>query len=315
MQDVNILICGYIGGGNCGDEAICDRLIEAIRKSGDTVTLLSLSPAESEALHGVPACGRCSPALLKAMGACDLFVLGGGTLLQTQTSCRSAICYLSLAALAAAMGKPWVLMGGLDPVKGGVQTIAKVILPTARAFFLRDAGSLRRAAELAPAVPRFFLPDCALLPFEQAALCREKPRFPYIMICPKAGVSGKRVAGIALAAKKRGVRTVFLAMSREDEAICAALSAQVGGVWIGVLSPRRPAPRRVQAKVILPDLPPRSSHRYFAALPCEIACRLIAGAEQVYSARLHGLIFAKKAGIPAQLLPDGTKQWKFENYD
>jgi hypothetical protein len=27
----------------------------------------------------------------------------------------------------------------------------------------------------------------------------------------------------------------------------------------------------------------------------EIACRLIAGAEEVHSARLHGLIFAKKA--------------------
>ena len=107
---------------------------------------------------------------------------------------------------------------------------------------------------------------------------------------------------------------MFLAMSREDEGICAALSANFGGVWVSVMTPSAPAARRVRAEVLLPDLPPRSPHHYFAALPCEIACRLIAGAEEVHSARLHGLIFAKKVGVQANILPDGTKQWKLYGF-
>ena len=116
---MKVLICGYVGGGNCGDEAICDRLIAAIRAQGDRVKLLSLTPSESMVLHHIPALSRRFPKPINALWECDLFVLGGGTLLQMQTSRRSAVYYLSLAALAAAMGKPWVLLGGIDPLSGG----------------------------------------------------------------------------------------------------------------------------------------------------------------------------------------------------
>ncbi|MBQ8381992.1 MAG: polysaccharide pyruvyl transferase family protein [Clostridia bacterium] len=309
---MKILICGYIGGGNCGDEAICDRLIASIRKRGDAVTLLSLSPAESESLHRVPA--RHRRAAPKAIGECDLLILGGGTLLQTQTSVRSAVYYLSLATTAAIMGKPWVLLGGIDPLNGVATRIAKAILPTARAFFLRDGDSLCRAKALAPSVPRFYLPDCALLPLGKSVFKGEKPRHPYAVICPKAGVRGKTVAPIVRSIKKRGLRLVFMAMSREDEAICAVLAKRFGGVFVSVMTPHIPAARRVRAETILPNLPPHSPHRYYAALPCEIACRLIAGAEEVYSARLHGLIFARKAGVQAHILPDGTVQWKLRGF-
>lgn len=313
---MNFLICGYLGGGNCGDEAICDRLVSAIRKRGDEATLLSLSPTESAHLHNVRALPRYSPAVIGGLWRCDLFLLGGGTLLQEQTSRRSAVYYLSLAALASLFGKPWVLIGGLDPLSGGVRRYAQAILPSAAAFFLRDKDSLRRARELAPSVPRFYLPDCALLPLgggsaDSPDQPTDVPRYPYILVCPKAGVRAETVAPIAQSAKKRGFRLVFMAMSREDERICTAFAKRFGGVWVGVMTPHSSSPRRVQAETVLPGLPPHSSHRYFAALPCEIACRLIAGAEEVHSARLHGLIFAKKAGVRGHILSDGTKQWKF----
>lgn len=313
---MNILICGYLGGGNCGDEAICDRLVTAIRKRGDEATLLSLSPKESEALHNSPALPRYSPAVIGGLRRCDLFLLGGGTLLQEQTSCRSAVYYLSLAALASLFGKPWVLMGGLDPLTGGVKRYAEAILPTAAAFLLRDKDSLRRAKELAPDVPRFYLPDCALLPLGGACADspeqrKDVPRCSYILVCPKAGVRAETVAPIARSAKTRGFRLVFLAMSREDEGICAAFAKRFGGVWVSVMTPHSSIPRRVRAKTVLPGLPPHSPHRYFSAIPCEIACRLISGAEEVHSARLHGLIFAKKARVRGHILSDGTKQWKF----
>ncbi len=313
---MNILICGYIGGGNCGDEAICDRLLSEIRRFGHSPVILSLSPKESALLHTSPALPRYSPAVIGGLRKFDLFILGGGTLLQEQTSRRSAVYYLSLAALAAFFGKPWVLIGGIDPLTGAVRGYAERILPTATAFFLRDRDSLRRAKELAPAVPQFYLSDTALLPLGGAKKDspdrkREVPRCPYLLICPKSGVRTETVAPLARSAKKRGFRLVFLAMSREDEEICADFAKKLGGVWVSVMSPHSPSCRRVQAETVLPNLPPCSSHHYFEALPCEIACRLIGGAEEVYSARLHGLIFAKKAGVQAHILHDGTKQWKF----
>ena len=308
---MRVLICAYIGGGNVGDEAICDRLVDAIRHSGDEVMLISLSPKESETLHRAPAISRYSPALLKAIWDCDLLVLGGGTLLQTATSCRSACAYLSLAAMASLLHRPWVLLGGIDPLSGVAHRYAQAILPTAAAFYLRDEDSLRRAKALAPQVPRFFLSDSALLSLRGAHPIKEKCPRPYILICPKAGIRTKTVKSIANQAKSDELRWIFLAMSREDEGICATLANALGGVWVSVMTPFVPAYRRVKAEAILKNLPPRSPHRYFSALPCELACRLIGGAEAVYSARLHGLLFAQKAGVKGYLLRDGTKQWKF----
>lgn len=308
---MQVLICGYIGGGNCGDEAICDRLIDTIRSSGDEATLVSLSPAESQSLHRIKAVYRYSPALLRALRACDLLILGGGTLLQTATSRRSALAYLTLAAMAAMLHKPWVLLGGLDPLSGVARRYARAILPTAAAFFLRDRDSLRRAKASAPRVPCLFLQDCALFPLKGVPSAKDARPRPYILICPKAGICTKTVQTIILRAKARRVRWVFLAMSKDDEGISAALAKALGGVWVGAMTPYAPAYRRVRAEVILKNLPPRSPHRYFAALPCEIACRLIGSAEAVYSARLHGLIFAQKAGVKGYALSDGTKQWKF----
>ena len=71
---MKILICGYIGGGNCGDEAICDRLVAYLKKAGDRVTLLSLAPDESTALHNTPALSRTSPALIGAIRGSDLVI-------------------------------------------------------------------------------------------------------------------------------------------------------------------------------------------------------------------------------------------------
>lgn len=311
---MKILVCGYIGGGNCGDEAICDRLTASLKMAGDEVMLLSLSPKESTALHSSPALSRYSPAVLRAIRECDLFILGGGTLLQEDTSRRSVLYYLGMGAMASFFGTPWVLMGGIDPLHGINRRLATLILPTARTFLMRSVPDLQRIASLAPNVPVFFVPDTALLPLTDTESILT-PTAPYVIICPKKGVPRSALTPPINRARKRGSRIVWLALSREDEGVCAKWAGVFGGVWVAVMPPSSartiPTHRRVEASAILPELGCGCAHRYFSARPCEIACRLIEGAEQVYSARLHGLIFAKKAGKVAHILPDGTKQWKF----
>lgn len=339
---MKILLCGYIGGGNCGDEAICDRLVGILKTAGDKVTLLSLNPMESAVLHSSPALPRYSPATLRAIIECDLLILGGGTLLQEDSSHRSALYYLGMAALASLMGKPWVLMGGIDPLYGVNRRLATGILPNARAFLLRSKADLERIAPLAPHVPRFYVPDTALLPLDIShpfeppdtrpslhAPHSHTPPPPYILVCPKRGVPRSLLTPPIAHARKQGRSVVWLALSREDEGVCAMWADVFGGVWVAPMPqadsplsihfstrPLAPFPthRRVEASAILSGLGEGIAHRYFSASPCEVACRLIEGAEIVYSARLHGLLFAQKTGTPARILSDGTGQWKFAAY-
>ncbi len=308
---MKILICGYIGGGNCGDEAICDRLAAYLKQAGDEVTLLSLNPTESALLHHTHALPRYSPKLIAAIRGSDLLILGGGTLLQEQTSKRSPLYYLGIGALAATLGTPWVLMGGIDPLSGGNRWLAERILPTARVGLMRSNADLRRLAALVPNLPRFHLPDCALLPMANNAPPSKSP-LHYIVFCPKKGVPRSALSPLVKKHRHRGSRILWLAMSKEDEEVCAECADTFGGVWVTAMPTAYRHHRRVEASTILPDLYRGCPHRYFAARSCEIACRLIEGADYIYSARLHGLIFAKKAGTPARILPDGTKQWKFE---
>ncbi len=306
-----ILICGYIGGGNVGDEAVCDRLVAAIRRQGDRPLLLSLAPAESQAIHGVPVYPRTPWGIIRALADCDLLLLGGGTLLQAQSSCRSPLFYLAIAALAEAMGKPFVLVGGIDPLPDVIARLARSILPGARALFLRDGDSLARGRALAPAVPGFFMPDSAWLPLGGTAASAGRPRRPYRVICPKSGVKAVDLIPLHGAARRRGEGVVYLALTRADLPLCRVLAARLGGVCIDPFAPAASCGRQISAYSLLPHLPPFSRHLYFAAPPCEIACRILASATAVYSARLHGLLFAAKAGIPARPLPDGTPQHKF----
>lgn len=317
---MKILICGYIGGGNCGDEAICDRLVSLLKAGGNQVTLLSLMPAQTAALHHSPTLPRYSPRLISEIRGSDLFILGGGTLLQEESSKRSPLYYLGIGCLATALGTPWVLMGGIDPLRGFNRRLAEGILPHARVALMRSDADLRRLKEIAPDLPTLYLPDTALLPFQSPNWehSPDSPPIPYVIFCPKNGVPRSILAPLVNKHRKEGRRIIWLALSREDEENCALRADQLGGVWIRVMPPPAngniPNHRRISPSAILPILAHGCAHRYFAARPCEVACRLIAGADAVYSARLHGLIFAKKVGKDANILPDGTKQWKLRGF-
>ena len=317
---MKILICGYIGGGNCGDEAICDRLTAILQKGGNEVILLSLTPEQTSLFHHSPALPRYSLAIVSSIRSSDLVILGGGTLLQEESSRRSALYYLGIGRLAAILGTPWVLMGGIDPLAGSNLALAKRILPTATMGLMRSQADLCRLKTIAPNLPAFHLSDTALLPIHSPTgeYPPDTPPIPYIVLCPKKGVPRSALAAPVKEHLNRGRRIVWLAMSTEDEEVCAHWADELGGVWVKIMPPtcRNDIPnhRRVSASALLPTLAHGCAHRYFAARPCEVACRLIAGADAVYSARLHGLIFAKKAGKEARILPDGTKQWKLRGF-
>ena len=116
----NIVISGYYGFGNAGDEAMLCAIIDAIRKeeADAHITVISGNPKETSKKHNINAVGTFSAfGILKAIANSDLVISGGGSLLQDATSIRNTYYYLSIMSLAKMMGKKVMLYSqGIGPL-------------------------------------------------------------------------------------------------------------------------------------------------------------------------------------------------------
>lgn len=98
------VLCGYYGMGNGGDEALLAALLQMLPPTIQPL-VLSAKPKATEKLHQVEASDRWSVfSLIKALKQADLFIWGGGSLMQDATSARNPIYYGGLMGLAQGMG-------------------------------------------------------------------------------------------------------------------------------------------------------------------------------------------------------------------
>ena len=116
----NILISGYYGFDNIGDESILCTLITSLREKipDCALTVLSHDPASTREKYGVEAVDRMAPlAILRAVRRCDMLISGGGSLLQDVTSNRSIRYYLAIIRLAKFFGKKvFIYSQGIGPI-------------------------------------------------------------------------------------------------------------------------------------------------------------------------------------------------------
>jgi len=115
-----IVISGYYGFDNLGDEAILYSMINLFQeKSNDIeITVLSQSPALTSQRYGVRAVKRNDfSKIIKTLKSSDIFLSGGGSLLQDVSSVRSVIYYLALVFLADMLGNKTVFYAqGIGPL-------------------------------------------------------------------------------------------------------------------------------------------------------------------------------------------------------
>ena len=152
-----ILISGFYGFGNLGDEAVLAGMIQSLRaRLGDVpMTVLSADPNATEAAHGVRAVGRTDPgAIIGAMRRARLFLSGGGSLLQDTTSARSALYYLGLLRLARALvPRTMVYASGIGPLRRPlIQELTGRVLSGTDAVTVRDEYSATLVQVLTPRV-------------------------------------------------------------------------------------------------------------------------------------------------------------------
>jgi len=162
-----ILISGYYGFGNLGDEAILEALTDEIRRQCPQAVLrvLAADPGRARQLD-LQAVPRKAPlAVLRALWNSDLLLSGGGGLVQDSTGVGSVAYYLGLVGLARLLGRRAMLFcQGWGPVRTAKgRRVARMLAPLAHLATLRDDQSCQEFHATAPRVPARVTADPALL--------------------------------------------------------------------------------------------------------------------------------------------------------
>jgi polysaccharide pyruvyl transferase CsaB len=101
-----ILLSGYYGFDNFGDELICQSLCQQLTQQGMKVSVLSQNPIATAQQYKVGAIARANP--LQVLGgilSSQIFLSGGGGLFQDTTGLNSVLYYGGLILIAKLLGK------------------------------------------------------------------------------------------------------------------------------------------------------------------------------------------------------------------
>ena len=149
----NVVMSGYYGFSNTGDDAILESICQGVRAVSDEVnlTVLSKDPELTRRQYGLDAVPRFNiPQVISALKKSDLLLSGGGSLLQDTTSTRSLVYYLSVMDLARMLGKPVMLYAnGIGPVrKQANRSRVRKAVEQAAAVTLRDHSSAQELRDM-----------------------------------------------------------------------------------------------------------------------------------------------------------------------
>lgn len=263
---MKVLISGYYGAGNVGDEALLAGIAQGLAARGFEPRVLSADPRATRALHGVRAHDRLAglPAALLGAGA---LVSGGGGLLQDTTSARSLDYYLTTIRLARLMRKRVVVYGqSLGPLTAAGRARVGAAL-TGLPLALRDEQSVALAASLG--LSSVLVADPALLLPAPADLAPPDPSGPVVLV-PRGGQDE---------------------LNRALEGLAARLAAERVPLAAAAFHPGQDAPAVERLARAAPGLEVRQADTPTAAL------RALSGARYVVSVRLHGAILAARVGV------------------
>ena len=150
---MKILLSGYYGFDNAGDDAVLFAIVQALREiiPDVDITVLSNQPEKTAQQFGVKAVDRWGKTSLpKAIKDCDVLISGGGSLLQDVTSKNGILYYLGVIKLAQMMRKNVIVYAqGIGPVnEPRNRALVAKILNKVQAITVRDFDSRRELMEM-----------------------------------------------------------------------------------------------------------------------------------------------------------------------
>lgn len=158
-----VTICGAYGKGNAGDEAILKAILRQLQHIDPDmpICVLSHNPKSTRLTHHVGAAYVFNPfSFLPVMRRSKLYISGGGSLIQNQTSTRSLNYYLLSIRLAKLTGNRVLMYGcGIGPVNGEAsrKRAARVIDRNVDAITLREDLSAEELRAMGVTKPKIYV--------------------------------------------------------------------------------------------------------------------------------------------------------------
>ncbi|HEY5427006.1 MAG TPA: polysaccharide pyruvyl transferase CsaB [Candidatus Tumulicola sp.] len=280
-----MLLSGYYGFGNLGDEALLEVIVARIRARFPNVDVevLSATPGLTAASFGVKTSARWPwRAVREAVGRADVVLSGGGGLLQNSTSLRSLLYYAGVLREAIrAKRRTMIFAQSVGPLDAwGRLVVGRFCKGLGRAT-VRDERSRDVLHALLPNTPvertadPVFLYD---LPVSETDLSGDglgPESGPYAIVSVRKVPSFKDGAAVVARAvdrlaREHGVRVAFLPLGGAGD---AEVSTEI-----------------IRACASTPVLLPECTLAKAAAV--------LRGARVVVGMRLHALVLAARFGVP-----------------
>ena len=278
----HILIAGYFGSGNAGDELILQALVGLIREHASpasiTVTSGERSPGRDGSVRNIYKFNYA--ALTRAVMTTDVIVFGGGVL-QDSSSSLSLYYYLSIITAGRLLGKKIIFAAcGFGPVRRPLNRfLTGLALGGGMSICLRDPWSAEELKKTAPSCrPGMFYDIVFFSPVPP----RGRPPFQ-----GRIGFSLRKLEGGDL------------------EGCLDALSALRAGGWditLLVMDRREDRPAAASIAEKLPGLEIRE-----VPFSVPAAYEPFSGLDAVVSMRYHAIVLAALLGIPSIGVSRGEK--------
>src|SRR5574344_503638 len=289
-----IVISGYYGFNNAGDEAMLTAIVEALRKLEPSVelTVISGNPTETKAKYQVESIYRFdAPQILASLKQTDLLISGGGSLLQDVTSKKSLLYYLSVLAAAKHFGKKVMLFAeGIGPIRCSfLRTMTKWVCRQADLITVRDEES---RAEL----ERLGIDGSQVRGTADAVFSLETvSRFRGVDILRRAGLDlEKPLIGVSVRHWEND-KMCLQALGKALHRLGEEKSAQV--VLLPLQNPTD-IPVCDDLSFYIPDIPGSKVVLLHDKYTTEEFLSIIANFKLVVGMRLHALVFAAVMQVP-----------------
>jgi len=289
-NETDIVISGFYGSGNHGDESVLRAIISDLRaiSPGIKITVLSRKPKDTAITYGVRSIYRVNyPMVLRELKRSTLLISGGGSLIQDVTSSRSLWHYLFVIRSAVKRHTRVMLYAnGIGPVNRpkNIKKVARA-LNEVDVITLRDEESLAMLEEMGvstdktvvTADPAFALEnvdnDKTSILLRNLRLTSRK----YFCVSVRSWKSSEKNLNsdilnfCSYIYGKYRYTALFVPMQPVDAAISKSLAGQMkqAGMYAG------------------------------DNLSIDAVQGLISGAEFTLGMRLHSLVYSIKAGVPA----------------
>ena len=150
----DVVLSGYYGFNNCGDDALLFSILGDLRKLMPDIRALVLTnkPKEGREICMTDTLHRFSPfGLRKALKSTKMLISGGGSLIQDATSSQSLFYYLFVMRFAKKLGAyVYVFANGIGPIKQKNEKYVRNNLKYIDKITLRDEMSAEELKRISP---------------------------------------------------------------------------------------------------------------------------------------------------------------------